>query len=143
MWFFNYFSCAEIVCPFSLTVKSNLFVMSQTLSAVMLTRFVQFLQITEDFLAAYQANYGFTGEGDQAANNATASSKEPAATEPDKKLSDKEKPGDATQDVKQHETPAKEAKQKGEKRKAEPGYVSIRVEIAHDSNLLIVMLDNL
>lgn len=105
--------------------------------------FVQFLQITEDFLAAYQANYGFTGEGDQAANNATASSKEPAATEPDKKLSDKEKPGDATQDVKQHETPAKEAKQKGEKRKAEPGYVATRVEIAHNWNLLIVMLDNL
>lgn len=84
-----------------------------------------FLQITEDFLAAYQANYGFTEEGSQAANNAaTESSKDSAVCEA-KKPSDKEKPADGVQNVdpKQQESPAKEQKQKGEKRKLEPGSV--------------------
>ncbi|KAM7374533.1 hypothetical protein PAMP_007184 [Pampus punctatissimus] len=79
-----------------------------------------FPKITEDFIAAYQANYGFTKEGDPDANNAAVSSTEPAAPE-------KEKPGGDTQKLKpdQHETPAKDAKQKGEKRKVEPGWFDI------------------
>lgn len=79
-----------------------------------------FPKITEDFIAAYQANYGFTKDGDPDANNAAVSSTDPAAPE-------KEKPGDDAQKPKpeQQETPAKEAKQKGEKRKAEPGWFDI------------------
>lgn len=79
-----------------------------------------FPKITEDFIAAYQANYGFTKEGDPDANNAAVSSTDPAAPE-------KEKPGDYTQkqEADQRETPAKEAKQKGEKRKVEPGWFDI------------------
>lgn len=42
-------------------------------------------------------------------------------TAPDSKPSEKEKPGDATLNPDQNETPTKDAKQKGEKRKAEPG----------------------
>lgn len=49
------------------------------------------------------------------------SSTDPVAPEPGSKPSEKEKPGEATQKPDQHESPAKEAKQKGEKRKAEPG----------------------
>lgn len=50
----------------------------------------------------------------------------PAASEPDSKPSEKEKPGDAAQNLNpdQHETLAKEAKQKAEKRKAEQGKVT-------------------
>ncbi|KAM7398216.1 hypothetical protein PAMA_006220 [Pampus argenteus] len=79
-----------------------------------------FPKITEDFIAAYQANYGFTKEGDPDANSAAVSSTESAAPE-------KKKPGDDTQKLKpdQNETPAKDAKQKGEKRKAEPGWFDI------------------
>ncbi|XP_070699212.1 17S U2 SnRNP complex component HTATSF1 [Pempheris klunzingeri] len=86
-----------------------------------------FPKITEDFIAAYQANYGFTQEGDPDANNTAVSSTEPAAAKPDSKPSVKEKPVDATQSPNpdQRETPAKEAKQKGEKRKAEPGWFDI------------------
>ncbi|XP_040005820.1 HIV Tat-specific factor 1 [Xiphias gladius] len=86
-----------------------------------------FPKITEDFIAAYQANYGFTQEGDPDTNNATVSSTDPAAPEPDGKPSVKQNTGDATQnpDPDQHETLAKEAKQKGEKRKAEPGWFDI------------------
>lgn len=56
-------------------------------------------------------------------NNTAVSSTKPAASEPDGKPSGKEKPGDATQNTNpdQQETAAKEAKQKGEKRKADPG----------------------
>lgn len=81
------------------------------------------LQITEDFLAAYQANYGFTEEGGQAANNATTeSSKDSAAFEAKKPL-DKEKPEGGIPNVEhsQQEPSAKDLKQKGEKRKLEPG----------------------
>lgn len=55
------------------------------------------------------------------------SSSDPAASESDKKPPEKEKPGDVKQTTNpdQHETPAKEARQKGEKRKAEPGKVSV------------------
>ncbi|XP_044078186.1 HIV Tat-specific factor 1 [Siniperca chuatsi] len=85
-----------------------------------------FPKITEDFIAAYQANYGFTQEGDPDANNAAVSSTDPAGPEPGKP-SEKENIGDATQhpNPDQQESPAKEAKQKGEKRKAEPGWFDI------------------
>ncbi|XP_051256534.1 HIV Tat-specific factor 1 [Dicentrarchus labrax] len=86
-----------------------------------------FPKITEDFIAAYQANYGFTKEGDPDANSATVSGTDPAAPEPDSKSSEKEKAGDAPQapQADQPETPDKEAKQKGEKRKAEAGWFDI------------------
>lgn len=58
------------------------------------------------------------------------SSTEPAATKPDSKPAEKEKPAVAAQkpEPDQKETPAKEAKQKGEKRKAEPGKKTTREE---------------
>lgn len=86
-----------------------------------------FPKITEDFIAAYQANYGFTKEGEPDANNSAVSSSDPAAPVPDSKLPEKEKPGNASQNKNpdQQETPAKEAKQKGEKRKGEPGWFDI------------------
>ncbi|KAI3373214.1 hypothetical protein L3Q82_006529 [Scortum barcoo] len=86
-----------------------------------------FPKITEDFIAAYQANYGFTKEGEPDADSAAVSSIYPAAPEPDRKPLEKEQPGDASQNLNQdqHEKPAKEAKQKGEKRKAEPGWFDI------------------
>lgn len=54
------------------------------------------------------------------------SSTNSAASKPDSKPSEEQKPGDAIKNSnqEQHETPAKEAKQKGEKRKAEPGDVT-------------------
>lgn len=82
-----------------------------------------FPKITEDFIAAYQANYGFTQEGEPDANNSAVSSTDPA----DSKSPEKEKPGNAAQNKNpdQQETPAKDAKQKGEKRKADPGWFDI------------------
>ncbi|AWO99911.1 putative HIV Tat-specific factor 1 isoform 2 [Scophthalmus maximus] len=78
-----------------------------------------FPKITEDFMAAYQANYGFTKEGDPDANNAAVSGAEAA----DSKPSVKQAAGNATEnlDPEQQESAAKEAKQKAEKRKADPG----------------------
>ncbi|XP_040907042.1 HIV Tat-specific factor 1 [Toxotes jaculatrix] len=86
-----------------------------------------FPKITEDFIAAYQANYGFTQEGKPDADSAAVSSTDPAPPAPESKASKKEKPGDATQKTNpdQHESQAKEPKQKGEKRKAEPGWFDI------------------
>uniref|UniRef100_A0A671VM93 17S U2 SnRNP complex component HTATSF1 n=1 Tax=Sparus aurata TaxID=8175 RepID=A0A671VM93_SPAAU len=57
---------------------------------------------------AYQANYGFTQEGDPDVNNTAVSRDATQNTNPD-----------------QQETAAKEAKQKGEKRKADPGWFDI------------------
>ncbi|XP_037604027.1 HIV Tat-specific factor 1 [Sebastes umbrosus] len=87
-----------------------------------------FPKITEDFIAAYQANYGFTKDGDPDANQAAVSSSNPAAPEPDSKASEKEKPGVAAKKPHpddQHEAQDKEAKQKGEKRKPDPGWFDI------------------
>ncbi|XP_068601123.1 17S U2 SnRNP complex component HTATSF1-like [Brachionichthys hirsutus] len=81
-----------------------------------------FPKITEDFIAAYQANYGFKQDGEPEANNAAVSSTDPDSKPPEMKV-----PGDATQKLtpEQHETPAKDAKQKGEKRKPDPGWFDI------------------
>uniref|UniRef100_A0A665U4G0 17S U2 SnRNP complex component HTATSF1 n=1 Tax=Echeneis naucrates TaxID=173247 RepID=A0A665U4G0_ECHNA len=86
-----------------------------------------FPKISEDFIAAYQANYGFTKEGEPDLNNAAVSSTDSAAPEPNSKPSEKQGPADATlnQSPDQQETPAQETKQKGEKRKAEPGWFDI------------------
>ncbi|XP_028276828.1 17S U2 SnRNP complex component HTATSF1 [Parambassis ranga] len=86
-----------------------------------------FPRITEDFMAAYQANYGFTQEGDSEAKNTAPRSSEPAAHKPENKPPEKEKPVDPTANPvpDQQETAAKEPKQKGEKRKAEPGWFDI------------------
>ncbi|XP_072231465.1 17S U2 SnRNP complex component HTATSF1 [Leuresthes tenuis] len=78
-----------------------------------------FPKITEDFIAAYQANYGFTKEGDPDANNAALSSSDPPAPEPKSKPPEKEKPADSGPIAE------KEAKAKGEKRKAEPGWFDV------------------
>ncbi|XP_041864148.1 HIV Tat-specific factor 1 [Melanotaenia boesemani] len=86
-----------------------------------------FPKVTEDFIAAYQANYGFTEEGGPDANKATVSSSDPPAPEPNSKPPVKEKSIDSApnpiQD--QHGTSTKETKQKGEKRKADPGWFDI------------------
>lgn len=86
-----------------------------------------FPKVTEDFIAAYQANYGFTQDGEPDANKAAVSSTNAPAPEPDSKSSEEKKPEDPTQNLnpEQHKTPSKEAKQKGEKRKAEPGWFDI------------------
>lgn len=82
-----------------------------------------FPKITEDFIAAYQANYGFTQEGEPDANNSAVSSTDPADSKPPVE----EKLGKVAlnKNPDQQETPAKDAKQKGEKRKAEPGWFDI------------------
>ncbi|XP_071750827.1 17S U2 SnRNP complex component HTATSF1 [Centroberyx gerrardi] len=84
-----------------------------------------FPKITEDFIAAYQANYGFTQEGDPDANASAVSSADPAAPGPNSKAPAKENPKDATQTQNSNQTQAKEAKQKGEKRKAEQGWFDV------------------
>ncbi|XP_034462483.1 HIV Tat-specific factor 1 isoform X3 [Hippoglossus hippoglossus] len=83
-----------------------------------------FPKITEDFIAAYQANYGFTKDGEQDPNNAAVSSTGPAAPKPDSKPSEKQKAGDATQNLNPDEEDTA-AKEKGEKRKAEQGWFDI------------------
>ncbi|KAM4727135.1 17S U2 SnRNP complex component HTATSF1 [Anableps anableps] len=86
-----------------------------------------FPKITEDFIAAYQANYGFTPEGDLGANKVAQSSSESVAPESNSKLPEKEKSANPAPSPapEQQETSVKEAKQKGEKRKAEPGWFDI------------------
>ncbi|XP_038155357.1 HIV Tat-specific factor 1 [Cyprinodon tularosa] len=86
-----------------------------------------FPKITEDFIAAYQANYGFTQEGNPDANNTAQSSSQPAAPEPNSKPPEKEKSVDPVlkPGPEQPETPVKEAKQKADKRKAEAGWFDI------------------
>ncbi|KAG9351348.1 hypothetical protein JZ751_022596 [Albula glossodonta] len=77
-----------------------------------------FPKITEDFLAAYHANYGFNEDGQQDTSASGAPTADPPA-----------QPGDApkTPTVSSNTTQSgvgaqpKEAKQKGEKRKADPG----------------------
>ncbi|XP_034034021.1 HIV Tat-specific factor 1 [Thalassophryne amazonica] len=88
-----------------------------------------FPKITEDFIAAYQANYGFNQE-DPDAKNAAVSSSNAVAPKPDSKPPQKETLENTVQNPNpdQHETPATEAKQKGEKRKAEPGWFNIDKE---------------
>ncbi|KAM4620074.1 17S U2 SnRNP complex component HTATSF1 [Polymixia lowei] len=85
-----------------------------------------FPKITEDFIAAYQANYGFTQDGDPDNNTCTVDGGVPVSPGPDSKAPGQEKP-DPTQIQKSSpdETSAKEAKQKGEKRKAEPGWFDV------------------
>lgn len=76
-------------------------------------------------MAAYQANYGFNQEGDPDENKAALSSSDPAPPGPNK-VPEKKKPVDP--DPEQQETSAQEAKQKGEKRKPEPGKLTTQAE---------------
>lgn len=84
-----------------------------------------FPKITEDFLAAYQANYGFNQEGNPDPDSATA------APESSKRIPpEPEKPAVVTQiqvPGAQENKPdkAQDVKQKGEKRKAEQGWFDI------------------
>ncbi|XP_031595008.2 HIV Tat-specific factor 1 [Oreochromis aureus] len=90
-----------------------------------------FPKITEDFMAAYQANYGFTQESALDGKNTSLTGTNPAApgtdSKPPQKPPEKEKPEDPAPNSasEQHETPGKETKQKGEKRKAEQGWFDI------------------
>lgn len=92
----------------------------------LLNRYALFWQITEDFIAAYQANYGFSKEGDPEESNATVSSTGPVAPILEDKPTEEQKPQDTNKNpnTEKHETPTKDAKPKGEKRKAEPGKVT-------------------
>ncbi|KAG5843637.1 hypothetical protein ANANG_G00153050 [Anguilla anguilla] len=81
-----------------------------------------FPKITEDFLAAYHANYGFNedGESDPSASGAAKADVpgEPGtAPNPPTASADTAPGGDGAQ--------AAEAKKKGEKRKAEPGWFDV------------------
>ncbi|XP_056141237.1 HIV Tat-specific factor 1 [Lampris incognitus] len=84
-----------------------------------------FPKITEDFIAAYQANYGFTQDGNPDANASTVG--EAAASGPCDKAPEKGNPAEPaqTENSNQDPTQATEAKQKGEKRKAEPGWFDV------------------
>ncbi|KAJ0061613.1 hypothetical protein NL108_005774, partial [Boleophthalmus pectinirostris] len=89
-----------------------------------------FPKITEDFLAAYQANYGFNEEGNPDAHSATSASGEPATSEQSTKPPVTEKPPEVTQIPTTEVQEAKpdkmqDVKQKGEKRKAEQGWFDI------------------
>ncbi|XP_024122420.1 HIV Tat-specific factor 1 isoform X2 [Oryzias melastigma] len=86
-----------------------------------------FPKVTDDFIAAYQANYGFTKEGDPDTNAGAVSSSDPPAPEPNSKPPEKEKSeAPASEPVPDPtETTAKQAKQKGEKRKGDPGWFEI------------------
>ncbi|KAK2823057.1 hypothetical protein Q7C36_019657 [Tachysurus vachellii] len=77
-----------------------------------------FPKITEDFIAAYQANYGFT---EDAASAATGES-QPEKTKEEKDEEEKE------EDEVTDSGSTKEEKNKGEKRKAEPGWFDIEKE---------------
>ncbi|CAN9501403.1 unnamed protein product [Ophioblennius macclurei] len=80
-----------------------------------------FPKITEDFMAAYQANYGFTKEGEPDAHSADSAAAKTENQKPQQeKLADPPKPNPEQQKV-----PVKEAKQKGEKRKAEAGWFDV------------------
>lgn len=94
-------------------------------------------------MAAYQANYGFTRDGDPDANKAAVSSTHPEASKPDSKLPEKEKPRDGAQDRNpdQHETPAKDTKQKGEKRKPEPGRVTTNRKLRKTSATSYIQIE--
>ncbi|XP_067085308.1 HIV Tat-specific factor 1 [Osmerus mordax] len=80
-----------------------------------------FPKITEDFLAAYHANYGFTKEGEHDPDAAVVAGSAPAAQGPD----GKSKNTDPTPTKNQDQGPGKEDKQKGEKRKADPGWFDV------------------
>lgn len=87
-----------------------------------------FPKITEDFIAAYQANYGFTKDGDPDANSAAAT--KPAASDSGTKPPEKERPAVVSQNPGPDQKEAKpdetqDVKQKGEKRKAEQGWFDI------------------
>ncbi|XP_030648453.1 17S U2 SnRNP complex component HTATSF1 [Chanos chanos] len=73
-----------------------------------------FPKITEDFLAAYQANYGFSEEG--AAEPAASGTPSKTSAQPEES---KKPEGNPDADK------PKEAKQKGEKRKADPGWFDV------------------
>ncbi|KAM9781355.1 HIV Tat-specific factor 1 [Syngnathus typhle] len=75
-----------------------------------------FPKITEDFMAAYQANYGFNQEGNPDATAAAAATK-PVATEGEKRAAAEEEPISE-----QQTSTGVDGKRKGEKRKPDPGW---------------------
>ncbi|XP_036380777.1 HIV Tat-specific factor 1 [Megalops cyprinoides] len=81
-----------------------------------------FPKITEDFLAAYQANYGFNEDGEQDPSVSGAAEADTAA-----KPAEAEKPPPQALNTGQSAGAgqAKEGKQKGEKRKADPGWFDV------------------
>lgn len=89
-------------------------------------------------MAAYQANYGFTEQGEPDANNTAVSSTDSGPQPPVGKLPNKEKPGGDAQ-CPAPEASTKEAKQKGEKRKAEPGRAVLSIYCKCDAPEVIVL----
>lgn len=88
-----------------------------------------FPKITEDFLAVYQANYGFTSDGGDTVSDAQTKA-DPLKTSLDvQSRSDlpKEPIGPATKNPEETSTPSEknDSKAKGEKRKADPGWFNI------------------
>ncbi|KAI4882154.1 hypothetical protein NFI96_004388 [Prochilodus magdalenae] len=79
-----------------------------------------FPKITEDFMAAYQANYGFNEDGTPDPT-ASAPPEDPPPDKPqeEKKVEEEKKPDSSS---------TKEGKQKGEKRKAEAGWFDIETD---------------
>ncbi|CAL1573167.1 unnamed protein product [Knipowitschia caucasica] len=84
-----------------------------------------FPKITEDFLAAYQANYGFNQEGnpDASAAAAAAGSTDPAAQQQSTKPAAQKT--EMTKAMAAEAAEAQDAKQNAEKRKAEQGWFDI------------------
>ncbi|XP_017581205.1 HIV Tat-specific factor 1 [Pygocentrus nattereri] len=97
-----------------------------------------FPKITEDFIAAYQANYGFSEDGTPDPTAAAPPGETPPdkpkeekkLEEEEKKLEEEEKKEKEEEEEEEEEkkpdsSSTKEVKQKGEKRKAEPGWFDI------------------
>lgn len=82
-----------------------------------------FPKITEDFLAAYQANYGFTPDGAPDAS-ASASAAAPAPTNTAAAAGQQGK-APVQQTPKSDQKQATDTKQKGEKRKPDPGWFDV------------------
>uniref|UniRef100_A0AAY4B025 17S U2 SnRNP complex component HTATSF1 n=1 Tax=Denticeps clupeoides TaxID=299321 RepID=A0AAY4B025_9TELE len=74
-----------------------------------------FPKITDDFMAAYQANYGFNEDAGESTSASAAPTETRAPEPPEEKKS--EENASAAQ--------LKEAKEKGEKRKADPGWFDV------------------
>ncbi|XP_034168220.2 HIV Tat-specific factor 1 [Pangasianodon hypophthalmus] len=100
-----------------------------------------FPKITEDFIAAYQANYGFSEDGASAATGEPQPEK-PKEEKEEKEKEEKEKEEKEKEEKEKEEKEreekqeeevtdlgtTKEEKKKGEKRKAEPGWFDIEKE---------------
>ncbi|XP_043921224.1 HIV Tat-specific factor 1 isoform X2 [Protopterus annectens] len=88
-----------------------------------------FPKITDDFLAVYQANYGFTSDGGDSVSDAQNKADPPKTTVDNQDKCDlpKEPVGSAAENPEETSTPSEksDSKAKGEKRKADPGWFNV------------------